>query len=106
MGYADRSKAKHQLVDSGHADGTSSYHQMLENEGQVGGTSHHPSQDLHAMLDVILASYVKLQKTGGVKWDLLYKEKLYEGVEFVFFVPFISHFRPSDSDRTFNANSQ
>ena len=84
-----KSKAKRQLVDSGHADGTISYHQMLENEGQVGGTTHHPSQDLHAMLDVILASYVKLQKTGGVKWDLMYKGKLYEGVELVFFVPFI-----------------
>jgi len=83
-----KSKVKRQLVDSGHADGTVSYHQMLENEGQVGGTSHHPSQDLHAVLDVILASYVKLQKTGGAKWDLMHKGKLYEGVEFVFFVPF------------------
>ena len=84
-----KSKAKRQLVNSGHADGTISYHQMLENEGQVGGSTHHPAQDLHAMLDVILASYVKLQKSGGVCWDLMYKGKLYKGVEFVFFVPFI-----------------
>jgi len=84
-----KSKAKRQLVDSGHADGTISYHQMLENEGQVGGATHHPSQDPHAVLDVILASYVKLQKTVGAKWDLMHKGKLYEGVEFVFFVPFI-----------------
>ena len=84
-----KSKGKRQLVDSGHADGTINYFQMLENEGQIGGTNHHPSQDLHAMLDVIMASYIKLQKTGGVKWDLMYKGKRYEGVEFVFFVPFI-----------------
>jgi hypothetical protein len=41
------------------------------------------------MLDVILASYVKLQKTGGIKWDFVYNGKIYKGVEFIFFVPFI-----------------
>jgi hypothetical protein len=84
-----KSKGKRQLVDSGHADGAINYHQMLENEGQVGGQSAHPSHDLHAMLDVILASYVKLQKTGGIKWDFVYNGKVYKGVEFMFFAPFV-----------------
>ena len=40
------------------------------------------------MLDMILASYVKIQETGFV-WDLFYNGKLYEDIEFIPFVPFI-----------------
>ena len=46
------------------------------------------AQDFHTMLSVILDSLVKLQKTGFI-WDLVYKGKLYEKVEFVLFVPFV-----------------
>ena len=46
------------------------------------------AQDFHTMLSVILESFVELQRTGFI-WDLVYKGKLYRGVEFVIFVPFV-----------------
>ena len=46
------------------------------------------AQDFHTMLKTILASFVELQRTGFI-WDLVYKGKLYRGVEFVIFVPFV-----------------
>ena len=44
--------------------------------------------DLHTMLDVIFANYVKLQETGFV-WDLFYQNELIEDVQFVLFTPFM-----------------
>ena len=101
-----------QLVASGHHDGTIPYFEMLDNEGRLAeaeaqadtpkkgkkGKTKGPdniekpdalqkAQDLHAMLDHILAGLVKLQKEG-LKWDLIYDGRSFE-VEFVFFVPFI-----------------
>ena len=46
------------------------------------------AQDFHTMLSVILESFVELQRTGFI-WDLVYKGKLYRGIEFVIFVPFV-----------------
>ncbi len=46
------------------------------------------AQDFHTMLSTILESFVELQRTGFI-WDLVYKGKLYEGIEFIPFVPFV-----------------
>ena len=46
------------------------------------------AQDFHAMLDVILESFLDLQGRG-FKWDLRYRGKTYENIEFVPFVIFI-----------------
>ena len=46
------------------------------------------AQDLHTMLDVVLRSYYDLQHTGFV-WDLKYQNRVYKGIEFVLFTPFI-----------------
>jgi hypothetical protein len=43
-------------------------------------------QDLHEILDVVLESYIKIQDTGFY-WDLCYKKKVYENIEFVLFTP-------------------
>jgi hypothetical protein len=43
-------------------------------------------QDLHEILDVVLESYIKIQDTGFY-WDLRYKKKVYENIEFVLFTP-------------------
>lgn len=83
-----KSHGKRQLIDSGHVEGGLAYHQMLENEGRIDPKSPtHKAQDLHAMLEVILKSYLKLQEEG-IKWSLLYRKKTYD-VQFKLFVPFI-----------------
>ena len=101
-----KSTGQRQLVDSGHHDSTIPCFEMLDDEGQVRlqetekgknkakqdnqdkPDALRKSQDLHAMLDFILAGLVKLQKEG-LKWDLIYNGRAYNDVEFVFFVPFI-----------------
>lgn len=84
-----KSQGHRQMADSGHTDGTLAYHELLENEGELDpDTPIHSAQDLHTMLETILASYVKMQKEG-FKWDLFYNGKIYRDIEFVFFVPFI-----------------
>ncbi len=45
-------------------------------------------QDLHCQLSILLEDFVKIQGTGFL-WDLKYKGKVYQDVEFVVFVPFI-----------------
>jgi len=66
-----KSKGQHQLVDSGHANGAIPYYEMMDDEGELkenntknGKAPAHSAQDLHAMLDVTLASLAKLIKTG------------------------------------------
>ena len=102
-----KSGGQRELVNSGHHDGTIPYFEMLDNEGQVlenetkkrgknaakdvnakKTDALQKAQDLHAMLDHILAGLVKLQKEG-LKWDLIYNGRTFNDVEFVFFVPFI-----------------
>ena len=43
------------------------------------------AQDFHFMLSVILGSFVELQDRG-MMWDLKYKNQVYRGLQFVFFV--------------------
>jgi len=102
-----KSGGQRELVNSGHPDGTIPYFEMLDNEGQVlenetkkrgknaakdvnakKTDALQKAQDLHAMLDHILAGLVKLQKEG-LKWDLIYNGRTFNDVEFVFFVPFV-----------------
>lgn len=47
-----------------------------------------PSKDLHKMLDVILRSYLEMQKKG-FKWDLRYRGKTYKNLEFIPYVIFV-----------------
>jgi len=94
-----------ELVDSGHHDGTIPYFEMLDNEGRVleeetkkrgkkaakdvnakKMDALQKAQDLHAMLDHVLAGLIKLQKEG-LKWDLICNGRTFNDVEFVFFVP-------------------
>jgi hypothetical protein len=57
-----------------------------DDEGNVEARMAVKAQDLHDILDVILASYVDVQETGFY-WDLSYKNKVYEGIKFVLFTP-------------------
>jgi hypothetical protein len=82
------SRGKRQLADSGHADGTKAYLEMLEDEGLLPEQDVKAAQDMHVMLEHVLADLVELQRTG-FKWDLAYRGKLYKGIEFIPFVPFI-----------------
>jgi len=89
------SKGQCQLVDSGHAHGAIPYYKMMDDEGGLkenntknGKAPVHSAPDLHAMLDVTLASLVKLFKTG-LKWNVVYKDGVHKDIELVFFVPFI-----------------
>ena len=46
------------------------------------------AQDLHTILHTILASYKKLQATGGIEWDLYYNGKKHY-LQFIPFIPYI-----------------
>jgi len=102
-----KSGGQRKLVDSGYHDGTIPYFEVLDNEGWVleeetkkrgkkaakdvntkKTDALQKAQDLHAMLDHILAGLIKLQKEG-LKWDLIYNGRTFNDVEFVFFVPFV-----------------
>jgi hypothetical protein len=84
----DKSRGRRLFIESGHLDATRAVREARENEGKTTKNDAHPAQDFHAMLDFILASYVKLQESGFV-WDLFYNGKLYKDIEFIPFVPFI-----------------
>jgi len=84
----DKSRGLRLFIESGHLDATRAVHEAHENEGELDGQEVPFAQDLHTMLDKVLESFVKIQNSG-FKWDLFYNQKLYKGVEFVPFVPFI-----------------
>ena len=83
------SRGKGFFKQTGHADAPMAYQNTyLENEGEdLGEVSKVSAQDLHAMLEVILASFIQLQ-SRGFYWDLHYKGITYENVKFVPFVTF------------------
>ena len=84
----DKSRGRRLFIESGHLDATRAIHESRKNEGHLTGKEAHHAQDFHAMLDMILASYVEIQETGFI-WDLFYNGKLYKDIEFIPFVPFI-----------------
>ena len=81
------------MVEAGHADAVREFEHMLDGEGKVPDSTVVKAQDFHTMLDHILDGYVKLQDSGFY-FDLFYKGKLYENVEFKMFVPFLSSVIP------------
>lgn len=83
-----KSRGRRILFESGHVDGTMAHYGSTVGEGNTTGAKANVAQDLHTMLELILESFIPLQERGFV-WDLRYKGKVYEGIEFVPFVPFI-----------------
>ena len=80
------SRAKNILKTSLHIDGGC----VIIDEGEGAETKANPADpahDLHAMLDVIMESFVEVQEKG-FKWDLRYKGKTHH-VEFVPYVIFV-----------------
>jgi hypothetical protein len=75
------------FAESGHVDAIFCQAEDLE-AGQVKAKKKKAfkPQDLHEILDVVLESYIKIQDTGFY-WDLCYKKKVYENIEFVLFTP-------------------
>ena len=76
------------ILESHHVDAIMMDQDAQEHEGNKPNTHVAKAQDLHSMLEIIMASYIKLQKTGFV-WDLRYQGRLYKDIEFVLFTPFI-----------------
>ena len=83
-----KSRGRRIMLDSMHVDGIMAHQDALEDEGIDDDLAVSKAQDFHTMLEVVLKSYIKLQNKGFV-WDLPFKGKLYDGVEFVLFTPFI-----------------
>lgn len=83
-----KSRGQRILLETGHADGILLNGGLLPGEGNIGRNKGNSAQDFHSMLGVVLEGFRELQDTGFV-WDLKYKGKIYEGVEFVPFIPFI-----------------
>ena len=82
------SKGNRLFMESGHMDSVIAFPTAGCKEGQNINTEMPKAQDLHTILDKILYSHIKLQETG-FKWDLQYRGKVYQDVEFVLFTPFM-----------------
>ena len=82
------SRGERLMIDTGHLETVTQFPNAPHNGGGIANNDVSKAQDLHAILRVILKSYVKLQKTG-FKWDLKYKNNVYEDIEFVMFTPFL-----------------
>lgn len=89
-----KSRGRRKLLESGHVDSMLAHQDMGFGEGNRAGAKVSPAQDLHTMMDEILAPFVKMQEKGSFLWDLAYKDKVYEDIEFV---PFTQFFKV-DSD--------
>ena len=83
-----KSRGRRMLLQSGHVDAIMAHQDAEIEEGNIEGDTAQKAQDLHTMLDAVLESYIPLQNSGFY-WDLMYQGKLYKGVEFVPFVPFV-----------------
>ena len=81
------SRGKQLLYESRHID--ADFLQLVQGEGQEDVTMDVcKAQDFHTMLDCLLTSYVEVQNNGFL-WDLRYRGKTYEDIEFVPFLMFI-----------------
>ena len=81
------SRGRRQFVETQHHDALTAHPNLLDGEGDSVDTDVVPAQDMHTMLETILEEFIKIQDRGFV-WDLMYKGKVYHGIEFVVFVPF------------------
>ena len=75
------------LIDSQHMESIIYENTTIQNEVPMEEDAV-KAQDLHSMLAIVLESYIELQKEGFI-WDLIYKNKVYERVQFVLFTPFL-----------------
>ena len=82
------SQGKRHFRESGHVDAPLAHPELLDGEGELPLTDVSVAQDLHTMLAKIMEEFVEIQESG-FDWDLMYKGTLYQGIEFVLFVPFI-----------------
>ena len=82
-----QSRAKKLLKKSKHIDGGCVILDDEEGDDSKNDPAG-PPQDLHAMLDVILESFLEVQKKGFM-WDLRYRGKTYKNVEFIPYVIFV-----------------
>jgi len=84
-----KSRGKRIFVDSNHMDAESRRNSTDSKEGRKKVSSGLKNmQDFHSILAVIFESMIPLQMNGFV-WNFHYKGILYEGVEFIPFVPYI-----------------
>jgi hypothetical protein len=85
----NRSRGRRLMLQSGHCDGLMAHQDVLEEEGERPENNViNKLEDYHAMLDVILDSYVKMQDEGCIL-DFNYNGKTYKDIEFVTFIPYI-----------------
>ena len=83
-----KSKGRRILIDSLHHDVIMEVPDALDDEESDDDEPVSKAQDFHAMLAVVLKSYVKLQNSGFI-WDLPYNGNVYKDIEFVLFTPFV-----------------
>ena len=83
-----KSRGRRLMMQSGHMDSVMQHQDAPGDEGNTHDKDACKAQDLHAVLDVILESYVKLQNTGFL-WDLKCRNELCPNIEFVLFTPFL-----------------
>ena len=67
-----KSRSRQILINTCHINSVMAHQDALEGEGEE-DSGICKAQDLHTMLDTILASYVKLQNTGFI-WSLHYRK--------------------------------
>lgn len=81
------SRGKAKFTESGHID--AEVENLMEGEGAEAPASKlNIAQDFHAMLEVILESFLDVQQNGFI-WDLRYRGRTYKDVEFVPYVVFV-----------------
>ena len=83
-----KSKGRRILIESLHHDGIMGVPDALDDEESEDDEPVSKAQDFHAMIAVVLRSYVKLQNSGFI-WDLPYNGTVYKDIEFVLFTPFV-----------------
>lgn len=81
------SRGKALFTQSEHMD--AEVEDIIDGEGQESATNKvNKAQDFHAILEVILKSYLEVQENGFV-WDLRHAGRTYKDVEFVPYVVFV-----------------
>ena len=81
------SRGRRLMVESHHMDSRIAFPDTANLASGIPVNNTPKAQDLHCILDKIFESYIELQNTGFY-WDLAYKNKVYENIEFVLFTPF------------------
>ena len=81
------------MANSGHVDAINAYADCVDAtlnqkpKRRKSAPKVPKAQDLHTMLDTILASHRDLEQTGFI-WRLNYNGKIHQDIEFVLFCPF------------------